>query len=237
MGAALRLGAVVAAAILVALAVSACGGDDDSTTTGAAATTNGATQGDGPKAKPQNGSDDGKQGNGSGSAQSENAGSRSGPTSSDVDAAPLRVSGGGSGQYRTRGGDNSIQDFGEEGDESELQAAAKAVHGFYVARAEEDWATACSYLAQSMKQQLQQLAARSEQLKGKGCAGILKGLTAPLPSAARRETTVVDAGSLRIEGEQAFLIYDGADKTTYAIPVKQEGDGWKVAALAPFPLS
>jgi hypothetical protein len=45
--------------------------------------------------------------------------------------------------------------------------------------------------------------------------------------------TTVDAGSLRHEGEQGFLIYFGEpDKTTYAMPLAQEDGEWKVGALA-----
>jgi hypothetical protein len=80
--------------------------------------------------------------------------------------------------------------------------------------------------------QLEQLGASSPQFKGKGCAPILHAFTRPLSASAQRETTVVDAGSLRHEGEQAFLIYYGAGKAVYAMPVKQEDGKWKVAALS-----
>jgi hypothetical protein len=216
------------AAVLTAVALAACGGSG-STTTGSAATTESTPKRAGEASGKQGGS------KGKGSQADEGGSGGSGGGSGPV-ATPLRVSGGGSGQFRTKGGDNSIQNFGEEGDESELQQAAEALHGFYVARAEENWPRACSYLAKSMVQQLEQLAGQSSRLKGKGCAPILKALTQPLPSAARRESTVVDAGSLRHKGEQAFLIYYGAEKTVYAMPMKEEGGAWKVGSLAGTPL-
>ena len=147
-------------------------------------------------------------------------------------AAPLEVSGGGSEQFRTKGGDNSIQEFGDESDESELQEAAEVVHSFYVARAEEKWDTACSYLAKANIEQLEQLAAQSPQFKGSGCGPILKAFTRPLPAAVQREITTVDAGSFRREGEQGFLIYYGAEQTVYAMPLREEDGSWKVAALS-----
>jgi hypothetical protein len=146
------------------------------------------------------------------------------------------VSGGGSGQFRSKGGDNSVQEFGEEGSESELEEAAEALHGFYVARAEEDWPAACAYLAKSVVQQLERLASQSSSLKSKGCAAILHTFTRPLPAAVRRETTVVDAGSLRTEGEQSFLIYRGEGGAVYAMPMKGEEGAWRVGLLAATPL-
>jgi hypothetical protein len=148
----------------------------------------------------------------------------------------LKVSGGGSEQFRNKGGDNSIQEFGEESDESELEEAAEALHSFYVARAEEDWSGACSYLSRSVVQQLEQLSQQSSQLKDKGCPVILQAFTRPLPPSVARETTVVDAGSLRTEGEQSFLIYYGEGKVAYAMPMKLEDDSWKVTLLSASPL-
>lgn len=172
--------------------------------------------------------------NGSGNSASKQ---KKGGSSPDVETAPLKVSGGGSEQFRVKGGDNSIQGFGEESDKSELEEAAASLHDFLVARAEEDWPTACSHLAKTVTQQLEQLASRSGKLSGAGCAGILAALTPPLPPRVQKESTIVDAGSLRTEGEQAFLIYRGAEATVYAIPMKPEGGAWKVGALSAVPLS
>ncbi|HEX3324608.1 MAG TPA: hypothetical protein VHR65_05675, partial [Solirubrobacterales bacterium] len=68
--------------------------------------------------------------------------------------------------------------------------------------------------------------------KGKGCAPILHAFTRPLPASVRRETTVVDAGSLRNKGEQSFLIYYGPGKAVYAMPMNLEDGKWKVGALS-----
>lgn len=224
--------------MLAALLLAACGGGSSSNSTSASTSSEPAPQGDRQAAREKIEAKlkelKEKQASATPKAQKD-TGNGSGDKSANIDT-PLQVSGGGSGQFRTKGGDNSIQEFGAEGDEAELQEAAEAVHGFLVAQANEDWSAACSYLAKSMIQQLEQFAAQSKQFKGGGCPPILKAFTRPLPSAARRETTVVDAGSLRREGEQAFLIYYGAEKTAYAIPMKPEGGEWKVAALAGTPL-
>jgi hypothetical protein len=239
--------AALIAALLVAALLAACGGSDsDSSSSSTATTTTGSSAANEPAASNDSGSQgssqaqqDGDQGQGNStegdqsqspqSRQSRDGGSGSG--SKEV-ATPLEVSGGGSDQFRVEGGDNSVQEYGEESDESELQEAAEIVHSFYVARAEEQWDTACSYLAKANIEQLKQLAAQSPQFKDAGCAPLLRGFTRPLPPAINREITAVDAGSLRREGEQAFLIYYGADHTVYAMPLRDEGGTWKVAALS-----
>jgi hypothetical protein len=188
-----------------------------------------------PPTPKQSGKEAGSGGGASKSAPSK--GGRSGGSSANVKTAPLKISGGGSEQFRVKGGDNSIQEFGDESGQSELEEAAKSLHDFYVARAKEDWPTACSHLSKTVAKQLEQLASQSSKLAGKGCAGILSALTPPLPPKVQKELTVVDAGSLRTEGEQAFLIYRGAEEKVYAISMVPEGGAWKVGALAATPLS
>jgi hypothetical protein len=141
------------------------------------------------------------------------------------------VSGGGSTQFRVKGGgDNSVQEYGDEA-ESELNAAAEVTHGFFVARAVGDWSRACSYLSKSLREQLVQV---GEANSGPvSCAKFLEGFTPSLSGKVWREITTIDAGSLRREGEQGFLIYYGAPgKTVYAMPLKYEDGEWKVGALS-----
>lgn len=228
--------AALLAAVLAAGLLAACG-DSGSTTTGSSTSTETTAPGGDKGSGGQSGSQ-GSQGGGSQAGKGDGSGERQGAGGSGSAAVstPLRVSGGGSEQYRVKGGDNSIQDYGEESDESELEAAAEAVHGFYVARAEEDWAGACSYLAKSMVAQLEQLAGQSPQLEDSGCAAVLRAFTRPLPASVRRETTVVDAGSLRREDERGFLIYYDSEHKPYAMALEDEGGSWKLTLLSGTPL-
>lgn len=222
---------MLAAAILAATVLAACGGSDSSTEAGSTVTAGDSTS------AAQQGNGKGQQGGGGKAKQKGgSAEGGSGQSGQPEVSTPLKVSGGGSDQFRSKGGDNSIQEFGEESGESELEEAAAALHGFYVARAGEDWGRACSFLSSSMVGQLEQLATQSPQLKGKDCAALLHAFTRPLPASVRRETTVVDAGSLRTEGERSFLIYRGEGGTVYAMPMKDESGEWKVGLLAPTPL-
>jgi hypothetical protein len=223
---------------LLALGLLACGEDDETTSTASSNSSGTATrpEGDGTgqaKGSQPSGSDGRKQaGTGRGGADEDSQAGAS------VDPAPLKVSGGGSDQFRVKGGDNSIQSWGEESDESQLEEAARAVHAFYVARANEEWAEACTYLASSMKEQLKQFAAQSDPQGSPDCATLLKALTRhPLPASVRRESTIVDAGSLRIDEDNSFLIYRGVDRTVFAMPVVEEDGAWKLTLISPTALS
>jgi hypothetical protein len=224
------------AALALAAGLAACGSSDSTTspstseaTTGQEADTTSSGQGGsksgGGKAKPAGDKGSGKSNEGGGSAAADK------PV--HFDAPPLKVSGGGSKQFVQKGGDNSIQEFGDESDESELEEVAGAVYGFYVARAKGEWDKACSYLAKSNVESLEQLASQSPKFKDKGCGPILESFTRPLPPSVNREITTVDAGSFRHEGKQGFFIYRGAPKgTVYAMPMREEGGEWKVGALS-----
>ncbi len=218
--------AALLAALLSVAALAACGGSDSSpgssSTEGNTETSSRTDEGTGENGGKSSGQDAGDDGTGSGAS---------------VPTSPLEVSGGGSGQYRVKGGDNSIQDFGEESSESELEEAATALHDYYVALARSEWQRACSKLSDVVVGQLRALASQAKQGIGKGCAAILGGISPSLPASVARESTIVDAGSLRVEGDRGFLIYRGAEGTVYAINMALEDDSWKVGALAGVPLS
>jgi len=221
-----RIAALLAAAALLGLAgiLSSCGSsgsDSGSTATKASGETEAEAGGKGGSGKSQ----PSKSGGGEGEAQ---------PNGS-APVAPLRVSGGGSGQFRVKGGDNSIQEFGDEASESELEEAARALHDFYAARAREEWRRACANLSQAVAGQLEQLAEEAKQGQV-SCPVALAAITPGLGPKLVRETTAVDAGSLRVEGGRGFLIYRDGEGAVYAINMADE-DGWKVGALAGIPLS
>jgi hypothetical protein len=235
MGDLTRLFSVFVAAALLAFGASACGDDGSSSTTtrseaGAAAPdrspdtsgTNAASQGKGSK---EAGSADGEQGD------------ARAPGSSSFVPKRHDDSGGGAAQLRTKGGDNSVQEFGQEAEDSEREDAATALHNFLDARAAEDWESACALLSQEVRESLEKLAAQASQAEATSCAGILSKLTnrAALP-ALRSEAARADVGSLRIEGDRAFILYRNGE-TILTVPMSHEDGGWKVASLAGTPLN
>lgn len=206
----------LAAILLLALSLSACGGgdsDDSTATTGEATAT----------VPPQSSGDQGE--------PSGDAGEASSP-SSDSSAASAPT-GEGSAAFRTPGGDNSIQNFGEEPDSSEIDAANAALAGYMQARSKEDWEGMCTYLAATTLKPLEDLAARAAQFKGQGCAAILRGLLSTSQSLSRANTLTDGIASFRVEGERGFALYHGPKGADYFVPMVNEDGEWKVGTLAP----
>jgi hypothetical protein len=240
--------------LLLATGLVACGGDDSSDpTTGSAPAT---TQESAPATTPEDdgssqkekepgddrggstggstsGSDDsGSEAPGSGSDDSGSDDSSSGSKSRDSSkVSPPKEEG--SASFRTPGGDNSIQNYGEEADAEERAAASAVVAGFMRARASGDWAAVCGYMADATLKPLEQLASRSPQFKGKDCAAMLEILTGTAPDSTRASTLSGSVDSLRFKGDRGFALYHGTDGQDYYLPLVKEDGEWKVGALVP----
>lgn len=225
---------VALAALLIAVGLAACGGGDSSSSTTTAVDQGQAESKLSQETPAQSGakSDKGKSGSSGGQSAS------SSPSASDFTPKPHSDSGGGSAPYRVKGGDNSVQEFGEEAGSSELDAAATALHNFLDARAEGNWAATCEYISKTIIESVEKLAAKAKQIEDKSCGGILEKLTNPgaIP-AMKAEAEQANVRSLRTEGEQAFVLYTGPHATIFSMPVKNEGGAWKVASLAGYPLN
>ncbi len=252
MGGATRLSAGLAAA-LCAAALSACGGGDDSTTTTGAGTagaegpskSNGGRQGSSKEEGARQGSSKsgGGKGDGSGNGGSSNgdAGSSDGnfrftgePVKHDH---PKPVEGKRSDTLRTPGGDNSIQEYGEETAADERAAAMLPIAALYRAMFGGDWTEVCdTYLSASNVKQLKLIAEKSPQIKGKDCAAVLAGLS---QATGIRSPDTPDGAlvSFRVDGDTGFAIYWGIDGKPYAYALKSEDGGWKLTSLGPTPLS
>jgi hypothetical protein len=225
-------------ALLLAVGVTACGGGDDSDST--------ATEAAGQQqSRADNASQSGDRGkeSGSGESDSSSGGSQGGASQSGggdaSDFVPKKHndSGGGAEQFKVKGGDNSVQEFGEEAEPEEFDAAAVALHNFLDARAEGNWAAACQYMSSSVVESFKKLAEQAKQ-EDTSCGGILEKLTNPAAKQAlKEEAAKANVGSLRIEDEQAFVIYTGIDGTIMAMAMANEGGEWKVGSLAGTPLS
>lgn len=219
---------VLAIAALLAFGLAACGGDsDDSTGSTSTAAGGGETAKQAPE--PADGKGNQKQG---GDEEGGATGSDRSPSEGDSGSSGSG-SGEGSAAFRTPGGDNSIQDFGEEADGEELGAAEAALVAYLDARAGGDWAKSCEYLAKAAVQPLEQLAESSPKLKGKGCAAIIGALMSQVPASSRANPLGDGVASLRFEGERGFALFHGPKGVDYFVPMVKEGDEWKVGAMAP----
>lgn len=223
---------VALAALLVAVGLAACGGGDSSSSTTTAAD-QGRTESKPSQETSTQSDDKGKSG-----SDAEGKPSGSSPSASDFTPKPHSDSGGGSAPYKTKGGDNSVQEFGEEGDASEFDAAATVLHNFLDARAEGNWAATCEYISKTIIESVEKLAAKAKQIEDKSCGGILEKLTNPAArSAMKAEAEQANVRSMRTEGDQAFVLYTGPHATIFSMPMANEDGTWKVASLSGYPLN
>jgi hypothetical protein len=143
-------------------------------------------------------------------------------------------SGGGSEQFLVKGGDNSIQEYGDEATGSEFAVAAAALHRYLDARAAGAWTAACGSLARPLIAQLVEVAA------GQGgvstCPKALKAISADVAPDVLREAARVDVAALRVEGATGVLLLRNEAGDGYFIAMVRKGDRWKVAAPAASPL-
>ena len=140
-------------------------------------------------------------------------------------------SAGGSDQFRDQT-KSALLDFGEEGSSDEREAATEAVRSFFGARSRKDWPAACAQLSQAMLAKIEHLATSATSLADKSCPSFLGAFTSLGARESRESTVVEDGGSLRQQGAKGFLIYYGAGKVVYAMPLSNEDGAWKLASLS-----
>jgi hypothetical protein len=129
-----------------------------------------------------------------------------------------------------KGGDNSIQAYGVEADSAERVQLATIAKGYLDAQAAGRWAAACSYLDSKLRSNLASLAASSPASVGRGCAGGIATLLSTATPAALQSAARIHVLSLRVKGDQAFVIYrDGAGKPFNLPLIRQRGD-WRLSA-------
>ena len=129
------------------------------------------------------------------------------------------------------GGDNSIQTYGEEAESSEEEEITTAMAAFLRAMANRDYPAICEGLSEANRGQLEQLAKLKKEL-GQDCPSILKALLVGPTSEAQKaaEGTVYQ---VRVEGENAFVMFTPRGGTASYFVMKHDPDGWKSTSLSP----
>jgi hypothetical protein len=219
------------------------GGDGDGGTDGGSQTGSGDDgQGGGGDGDDPNDGSGGDGDNGDGGSGGDQAAKGAGSADIDFSGPPVRhdhpepVDGERSDGFRTPGGDNSIQEYGEEQDSEERAEAMKPITALYRALESGDWTTVCStYLSQPNIEQIKMLAEKSPKIEGSDCAAVLGGLnqTAGVRGPDTPDGEIV---AFRTEGDTGFALWWGIDGKGYAMPLKSEDGAWKLTALAPTPL-
>jgi hypothetical protein len=132
-------------------------------------------------------------------------------------------------------GDNSIQTWGLEASSAERTHLTTVVQAFLDARAEANWARACSYLAAEQRKGFEDVVKKS------GTAACAEGMAAfanEVPvSAFAHEAEILKVLSLRVGGGHAFLIYTRPGGRIYATALGREGSVWKVISVGPTALN
>jgi hypothetical protein len=250
--------ALVVLGVCVAVVVGGCGGGDDggftSSTTTEATTAITPPSEQGTSSSPQ-GEEKGKQGQGKTSGSSAKPGGSSAKSANSqeqgngnskeeaskrvkvppISSAPVAGSRKPAPGVKTvKDGDNSVQEYGVESGEAERREASIALQAYLNARAEEDWGTACAYLAKRPMEQherLQQAAAKQEK-KLDGCAQTM-ALLREGEAQSEEQSVITEVLSFRgggdISGDPSYLLYLAPPGSTlFSMPMYSEGGTWKV---------
>jgi hypothetical protein len=112
-----------------------------------------------------------------------------------------------------------VEDFGEEADPADHDAATRAVQEFLHARAEGDSAKECSLMAASA-------------VEGQRCTEVVEAVRSRIQAKTLAQVDRIQVTGVRIEGDSGFVLYRNARGLELAFPVVREGSGWKVASIA-----
>ena len=128
------------------------------------------------------------------------------------------------------GGDNSIQTFGGEAESSEEKEITTAMASFLRAMAARDYNAICDGLSEANIGQLEQLMKLKKEA-GTDCPSVLKSLLVGPTDEAQKaaEGTVYQ---VRVEGENAFVMFTPVGGTASYFVMKHDPDGWKSTSLS-----
>jgi hypothetical protein len=135
----------------------------------------------------------------------------------------------GGGQEDNRGGEKSIEEFGDEADETDREAILGAFDGYLTAVAEDDFAAACSHLSAAVQESLQQLVPKG---RDAGCTEVLPQLLAPTAGAISREQANGKITRVRVGGDQAFVVFKAPGAKLYQLGLVDEDGEWKATTVA-----
>lgn len=242
----LRDAAVLAMLGLVVLAAASCGGGGSSASTTQAT----GSAGSGASSTPEaTGSESASQGGSGSKAATAAAGAKYGSDTRAAAAAAehqakrrqravhrrLARTAGRAAPFLVEQGDNSIPTYGREASGGQRAPTERALAGYLAARAQGDWATACSFMSVVVRKQLEALVGTSA--KGESsCPTAYATLAGRGTAQERADPLVHGLTALRVESPHAFALFYGAGGQQYMMPMEEEGEGaWEVNQIAPVP--
>lgn len=231
-----RLASALAALLLLLALLGGCGGGGDETDATTGAQKQSAAE-DKPAAKKQS---EGKQAK----SEAEEAEPADAAAKAKARQIPVGEPTPGSkavapGVPTTKGGDNSIQSFGSEGEAGPREEALANLLAYRDARLAGEFARACALASAELRQQLAQLIAnaktKGDTEKPKSCAETLALFTPEKAIAQLREKSQVnEVLSFRVRDDgYAYLIFKGAEGKVKFIAMADEDGQWRVNVPEP----
>ena len=128
-----------------------------------------------------------------------------------------------------QGGEEQVEKYGSEAQGSVKGEVLAAEQSYLSAIATKSYGKACAGLAPAVTGSLQKMVKGGDA----GCGAILPKLLSPSTAAVARRQLQGEVVRVRIEGKQAFVIFHAPGARLWALPLSNQGGGWKVATLAP----
>jgi hypothetical protein len=128
-----------------------------------------------------------------------------------------------------KGGEASIEEFGQEATGPERKAMLAAFEGYLNALGDKDYAGACAHLSQLVHESLAQLAGKGST---KGCASLLAALLSPSAAGIARVQAEGQVSGVRVGGERGFVLFHAPGARLYQQTMVREGGRWKAATVS-----
>ncbi len=125
--------------------------------------------------------------------------------------------------------DGSLQSFGQEAEGEDEEAILAAEQGYLSALGERDFQAACGLLAAQTTASLEQIAPPA--LRAKGCPAILPKVLAPAAISDAAKQAEGEITAVRVEGEEAFVLYRAPGAKLYAFSMVREDGEWRVTTI------
>jgi uncharacterized protein YceK len=143
----------------------------------------------------------------------------------------------------TKGGDNSIQAFGVEGEDYESAQAYADLRDYSTALRIGDFARACALASSQFREELRELIEQAKPPERRempeDCAGALEALAGG--ASKKTLSAIAQAGKLlsfRVRSDgYAYLIFKGEENRAMFIAMAKDEGRWKVNVLKPEPFS
>ena len=135
-------------------------------------------------------------------------------------------------EFLIPGGDNLVQTFGDEASSGERARASQVIQAWMKVRVAKNWATDCKYLSRGYSKALVKDAHEVSKGKVTNCPQALDYF-GPDASGTSGNTLTGPIDSLRVKGPRAFAQWHGPQQIDWVLPMRIEGETWKVESASP----